>query len=121
MVKDRKVCLNGDGLSKKHAKTNKSTTRLHLTKKNRNRNAWLMQSEWLETPKEHARTRIRRNDEKLFTGSQLNWIKDLQVVDKERKAKMEGLSVGFKRKSLIGGLKKITFKKWNPGNSIIGN
>jgi len=41
-----------------------------------------MQAEWLETPKEHARTRIRRNDEKLFTGSQLNWIKGLKVVDK---------------------------------------
>jgi len=59
----------------------------------------------LETPKEHARTRIRRNDEKLFTGSQLNWIKGLQIVDKEWKAKMEGLSVCFENKSPIGGFK----------------
>jgi hypothetical protein len=35
---------------------------------------------------------------------------------------MEGLSVCFENKSLIGGYKKINLKKkWNPGNSIIGN
>jgi hypothetical protein len=33
---------------------------------------------------------------------------------------MEGLSVCFGNKSLIGGFKKYKFKKWNPGNSIIG-
>ncbi len=57
--------------------------RLPLAKERGSENARLMQAEWLETPKEHARTRIKINDEKLFTGSQLDWIKGLQVVDKE--------------------------------------
>jgi hypothetical protein len=57
--------------------------KLPLAKERGSENARLMQAEWWKTPKEHARTRIRRNDEKLFTGSQLNWIKGLQVVDKE--------------------------------------
>ena len=79
--------------------------KLPLAKERGSENARLMQAEWWKTPKEHARTRIRRNDEKLFTGSQLNWIKGLQVVDKERKTKLEGLSVCFENKSLIGGFK----------------
>jgi hypothetical protein len=33
---------------------------------------------------------------------------------------LEGLSVCFENKSLIGGFKNINLKKWNPGNSIIG-
>ena len=61
--------------------------KLPLAKERGSENARMMQAEWWKTPKEHARTRIRRNDEKLFTGSQLNWIKGLQVVDKERKTK----------------------------------
>ena len=78
--------------------------KLPLAKERGSENARMMQAEWWKTPKEHARTRIRRNDEKLFTGSQLNWIKGLQVVDKERKQKMEGLRVYLKKITIfIGG------------------
>ena len=57
--------------------------RLPLAKERGSENARLMQAEWLKTPKEHARTRIRRNDEKLFTKGLLNCVKGLHVGDKE--------------------------------------